>query len=179
MIAMRPRELLAALVAEHVDFVLVGGLAAAIHGTTRITRDIDIAYATQAENLDRLCNALNRFEPRRMLLGKPEGKSFSLTVALLKKERVVQLATTIGEVDLLDRIRGFASYGYLRANAEVQDIGVLVPVLSVGGLLRAKRAMKRPKDLQDILELEALEEARELTGEPNASAAIRLRIPED
>lgn len=114
-----------------------------------------------------------------MLLGKPEGKSFSLTVALLKKERVVQLATTIGEVDLLDRIRGFASYGYLRANAEVQDIGVLVPVLSVGGLLRAKRAMKRPKDLQDILELEALEEARELTGEPNASAAIRLRIPED
>lgn len=175
MIAMRPKELLAALVTEGVDFVLVGGLAAALHGTTRVTRDIDIVYATHGSNFDRLCKALNRFEPRRMLLGKPENGVLTLTPAMLKKEHMLQLATSVGEVDLLDRIHGFSSYSFLKTKAEIQDVGVATPVLSIDGLLRAKRAMKRPKDLQDIVELEALEEARKLAGPSDDTASIRLR----
>lgn len=158
--AMRPKELLAALVAGGVDFVLVGGLAAAIHGTTRVTRDIDIVYATFAENLVRLCAVLNRFEPRRMLLGKAEGGIIVLTPAMLRRERVVQIATAVGEIDLLDRIQGFSSYGFLKTQSCIQDVGVPVPVLSIEGLLRAKRSMSRAKDLHDVVELEALEEAR-------------------
>lgn len=173
MIAMRPKELLAALVAEKVDFVLVGGLAAAVHGTTRVTRDIDIAYATHGENLVRLCNVLNAFEPRRMVLGRPAAAVLMLTPGMLKKERIVQLATSVGEVDLLNRIQGFASYGFLKQNAEIQNLGVDTPVLTIAGLLRAKRAMKRPKDMQDIVELEALEEVQTLAQQPSGGASMR------
>ncbi len=179
MIAMRPKELLAALTAEGVDFVLVGGLAAALHGTTRITKDIDIAYATHDTNVNRLCRVLNRFQPRRMLLGTPEGGVVTLTTAMLRKEHILQLATSVGEVDLLDRIRGYSSYGFLKANAEILDVGVEAPVLSIQGLLRTKRAMKRPKDMQDVAELEALEEARKLSRPSSGDgASIRLRRPD-
>ncbi len=112
-----------------------------------------------------------------MLLGKPEGGVLTLTPAMLKKEHMLQLATSVGEVDLLDRIHGFASYRFLKTKAEIQDVGVATPVLSIDGLLRAKRAMKRPKDLQDIVELEALEEARKLAGPSDDTASIRLRQP--
>lgn len=174
MMEMRPRELLTALVAESVDFVLIGGLAAALHGTTRVTRDIDIAYSTTGANLTRLCEVLNRFKPRRILLGRPEGGVIVLTPELLRRERMLQLATTVGEVDLLSQIDGFNSYGFVKKNAELYDVGVPTPVLSIEGLIRTKKAMNRPKDLQDIVELEALDEVRRLV-KPDEGAAIRLK----
>lgn len=178
MIPLRPKPLLAALIAERVDFVLVGGLAGAIHGTTRVTKDIDIAYATNAANLARLCTAINQFEPRRMVLGRPEGGILTLTPEMLKRDGILQIATSAGEVDLLDRIQGFSSYGFVRRNAETIDIGVDVPILSIDGLLRAKRAMKRPKDLHDIVELEALQEAHRLQcPEDDDGRGMRFRQP--
>ena len=175
MIPMRPREVLGALIDEKVDFVLIGGLATMIHGGTRVTRDIDIAHATHRGNLERLCRALNRFEPRRIVFGEPTGRVMKLTPELLKRNGVIQLATTAGEVDLLDKIEGFASYSYVKTLSEIQKLGVPVPVLSAEGLIKTKRAMNRPKDIQDIAELQAIQEARELTAERGAS--FRLRGP--
>lgn len=172
MSGLHPVPLLEALQEEGVDYVLVGGLAAAMMGTTRITRDIDLAYATHQENLERLCAAINRFKPRHLLLGKPEGTSFDLAPNDLRKHRIVQLATSIGQIDLIDRIAGFKSYGELKSYAVEHDIGFPVRVLATEGLLKAKRAMKRPKDVQDIVELEALQEAQ------TYSHHVRLR-PEE
>lgn len=161
---MDPKRLLSALAEEQVDYVLVGGIAAAMHGTTRITPDVDIAYATDSANLQRLCAAINRFEPRRLVLGQPEGAVLHFEPELLRKERVVQLETTIGRLDLLDRIRGFGSYAAVKKLKEIQTIGVTqVHVLSIDGLIKAKRAMGRPKDIQDVTELEAIREVRRLT----------------
>jgi hypothetical protein len=173
MMEMRPRELLGALVDEDVDFVLIGGLAAALHGTTRVTRDIDIAYSTTSANLVRLSRALNRFAPRRLVLGRPQGGVIEITPALLKRERTLQLATSVGEVDLLSSIEGFKSYGFVKRKAEVRDVGIPVPVLSIEGLVRTKKAMNRPKDQQDIVELQALDEAQRLSA-PEDGASFRL-----
>lgn len=157
--AMDPRPLLEALVEEDVDFVLIGGLAAAIMGTTRVTRDIDIAYATFTENLERLCIVLNRFEPRIKVLGRPVDAVVTLLPAFLRRTRVVQLVTSVGEIDILDKIAGFQTYGHLARYARPVDLGFPVRVLGIEGLIRAKKAMERPKDLHDIVELEALADA--------------------
>lgn len=93
---------------------------------------------------------------------------------MLQRERTLQLATSVGEVDLLDSIHGFKSYALVKQNAEIQDVGVKAPVLSIAGLLRAKRAMQRPKDQQDAVELEALAEARDFAQDAGG-ASIKLR----
>ena len=66
---MKPKVLFAALALAEVDYVLIGGLAAALQGGTRITADIDLAYATHDANLHRLCDVLNTYAPRRLMLG--------------------------------------------------------------------------------------------------------------
>jgi hypothetical protein len=169
---MDPRPLLEALVEEEVDFVLIGGLAAAIMGTTRVTRDIDIAYATFAENLERLCEVLNRFEPRIKVLGKPTGGVVTLLPVFLRHTRIVQLVTSVGEIDILDRIAGFRTYGQIAKHAQTIDLGFPVRVLGIEGLIRAKRAMKRPKDLHDIVELEALADAAPGASDPRQPADV-------
>jgi hypothetical protein len=159
---MQPAALLAALVAANVDFVLIGGLAATIRGTTRVTRDIDIAYATHAQNLQRLCSILNQYEPQRIDLGEIVGAVMTLTPTMLKQHGVLQLSTALGEVDLLNRIDGFKSYGAIKALSQELTLAngsVTVAVLSIDGLLKTKRAMNRPKDKQDIVELEAIKQA--------------------
>jgi hypothetical protein len=54
----RPRALLERLVAAEVDFVVIGGIAAVVHGSAAITRDLDIVYATGNDNLERLGSVL-------------------------------------------------------------------------------------------------------------------------
>jgi len=41
---MQFKTLLAALAANHVDFVIIGGLAATLHGSARVTYDLDVVY---------------------------------------------------------------------------------------------------------------------------------------
>jgi hypothetical protein len=159
---MRPRELLTALNKTGVDYVLIGGLAATLQGTTRVTSDMDVAYATDGRNVERLCDVINQFEPQRMLLGRPHG-AITLTPDLLKREPRLQLSTTIGEIDLLRDVDGFRSYSAIKTLSEpfeVPEGGGTARILSIEGLLKAKRAMRRPKDEQDIVELEALKQAQ-------------------
>ena len=53
-----PELLLAALVEAGVEFVLVGGYAAVLHGASRPTEDVDITPATTFDNLTKLAGAL-------------------------------------------------------------------------------------------------------------------------
>ena len=56
----RPVALLRLLAAAQVDFVVIGGVAVVAQGYARATRDLDITYATDAENLERLGGVLDR-----------------------------------------------------------------------------------------------------------------------
>lgn len=155
-----PDALFAALNAAGVDYVVVGGLAASVRGSERLTKDIDIVYHTEAGNVRKLCKVVNALQPRLLVLGEPEGQAVNVTPQTLKQHTLLQLTTTLGEVDLLASIAGFKSYRAIKNASSTVDIeGLNIPVLSLEGVVRSKRAMKRPKDIEDIKQLEAVAEA--------------------
>lgn len=53
-----------ALADNQVDFVLIGGWSAIIHGSSYVTRDLDICYSRRTDNVQRLARALAPLHPR-------------------------------------------------------------------------------------------------------------------
>lgn len=156
---MDPDALFDALSNAGVDFIVVGGLAATVRGSERVTKDIDIVYHTEAQNLRKLCAVINAYEPRILVLGKPEGEPVKLTPERLKRHPLLQLSTKLGHVDLLSNIAGFKSYSAIKKASEPVTIdGRSIPMLTRDGVIKAKRALKRPKDIDDIKQLEAIAE---------------------
>lgn len=149
--------LLAALADGGVEFIIVGGVAARAHGSARITDDLDISYSRSPQNLERLVRALAPSKP--YLRGAPEGLPFDWSVATLGAGLNFTLTTTAGPIDLLGEITGGGRYEDLLPHSlTVAAFGREVQLLELPWLIRVKRAAGRPKDLEVIAELEALEE---------------------
>jgi predicted nucleotidyltransferase len=148
-------QLLRVLSEAQVKFIVVGGVAAAVHGATRLTRDLDLVYQRTPENLARLVQALAPFAP--YLRGAPPGLPFTWDVATLAAGLNFTLTTTIGAVDLFGEIPGGGNYEQLLPHAhEVELFGHRCLVLGPQALVRVKRAAGRPKDLETAAELEAI-----------------------
>ncbi len=142
-----------------VEFVLVGGLAATVHGSARLTRDVDIVYARSSDNMQRLVLALAPYHP--YLRGAPPGLPFRWDVATLERGLNFTLITSIGDLDLLGEIVGGGRYeDLLQHTATIQLFSVDCRCVTLEWLIRLKRAAGRPKDLEAIAELEALLEER-------------------
>ena len=101
-------QLLAALSDAGVEFIIVGGVAARAHGSSRLTDDIDVSYARTPANLARVVNALAPFTP--YLRGAPPGLPFDWSVAILRAGLNFTLTTTAGAIDLLGEITGGGHY---------------------------------------------------------------------
>jgi hypothetical protein len=152
----RPRSLLEPLVAGQVEFVVVGGLAAVVHGSVTITRDLDIAYASDRDNLDRLGTVLVALSAR--LRGVTDDVPFVPDGRTLGRTRVLTLDTPDGRLDLLVQPDGSPAYEVLRERAVVADLdGILVAIASLDDLIAMKKAAGRPKDLVAVEELEAIQ----------------------
>lgn len=152
--------LLGALSDGDVAFVIVGGVAATVHGSARLTQDLDVVYARTAENLERLATALAPLDPYPR--GAPDGLPFEWSVATLRRGLNFTLQTSVGSIDLLGEIIGGGGYGDLLLHSvEIELFGRRCRVLDLPWLIRTKRAAGRPRDLEMIAELEALEEERE------------------
>ena len=150
-------ETLVALDRRAVRFIVVGGAAAIAHGSARLTQDLDIVYERSPENLTRLTAALAQYSP--YLRGAPPGLPFRWDAATLARGLNFTLMTSLGDIDLLGEIAGGGSYADLRPDAiGLQLFGIRCLCLSLDQLLQAKRAAGRPKDLEVIAELEAIEE---------------------
>ena len=143
-----------------IDCVIVGGLAATIHGSARLTQDVDLVYARSTANIERLVVALKPYAPYPR--GAPPGLPFEWSEATVERGLNFTLTTAIGDVDLLGEITGGGDYDSLVSDTiEVDIFGRRFRCLDLPGLIRAKRAAGRPKDLDAIAELEALLEERE------------------
>jgi hypothetical protein len=152
----RPRPLLERLVAGSVDFVVIGGIAAVIHGSAAITRDLDIAYAPDGENLDRLAQVLVDLGAR--LRGVTDDVPFVPDGRTLRRTRVLTLDTPDGGLDLLAQPDGLPDYEILRERAPSADLdGIVVRIASLEDLIAMKKAAGRPKDLVAVEELEAIQ----------------------
>jgi predicted nucleotidyltransferase len=150
-----PRALLARLVDGGVDFVVVGGVAAVAHGSVSFTQDLDISYAPDDENLERLGRVLVDLGAR--LRGVTDDVPFIPDGRTLRRTRVLTLDTPLGIIDLLAQPDGAPVYGRLRERAVRQQVaGVTVLVASLDDLIAMKKAAGRPKDLVAVEELEAI-----------------------
>lgn len=158
------KSVLRVLAEGEVEFIVVGGLAAAFHGSARLTFDVDVVYRRSPENLHRLVLALTPHRP--YLRGAPPGLPFRWEVETLARGLNFTLTTDVGDVDLLGEIVGGGSYDDLLPHSEVLHVfGVPCRCLRLERLIQVKRAAGRPKDLEVVAELEALlEERRRLEG---------------
>jgi predicted nucleotidyltransferase len=149
------------LLTEHdVAFIIIGGVAAVIHGSSRLTQDLDIVYHRSPENLIRLVQALAEQSP--YLRGAPSGLPFQWSVATLRMGLNFTLETSVGPLDLLGEVTGGGSYeDLLEHTIEVEVFGVRCRCLDLPALIRTKRAAGRPKDLEAIAELEVIWEEQQ------------------
>ncbi len=149
--------MLGGLVARNVRFVVVGGVAAAAHGSSRVTNDLDICYddAGGKDNLAALSSLLAEWKayPRGVEAGLP----FILDERTLHGAPVLTLTTTEGDFDAMDRIAGVGDYDAVSKHSEkISALGVTFRVLDLPYLIKAKRAAGRPRDHDHLPELEAL-----------------------
>ena len=142
-----------------VDFILVGGMAAAVHGASRLTQDLDVVYSRERANLERLAAALAPHHP--YLRGAPPGLPFRWDAETIERGLNFTLTTTLGDLDLLGEITGGGGYDDLLARSTVIEVfGVSCRCLDLPALIEVKRAAGRPRDLEALAELEALLEER-------------------
>lgn len=146
-----PVRLLAALREADVDFVLIGGMAAILHGDVGVTVDLDVVPASAPRNLDRLGNALRAIDARIRTEGVPEGLPFDCSAAFFRNlppDAIVNLTTRAGDLDLAFRPSGTQGYADLRRDAieiEAAD-GLRILVASLADVIRSKEAANREKD---------------------------------
>jgi hypothetical protein len=150
-------RLLETLAGGNVEFIIVGGLAATIHGSSRLTQDIDIVYRRSDENIERIVTALRPHSP--YLRGAPPGLPFEWSSATLRAGLNFTLTTTVGDIDLFGEIVGGGGFEKLVGQSHRFVLfGNDCMCVDLDALIRLKRAAGRPKDLEVLAELEALTE---------------------
>ena len=138
-------ELLGPLVRNGVDFVLIGGMAGIAHGSNYPSFDLDVAYARDHANVERLVAALQEIGVR--LRGAPEDLPFQLEVRTIENGANFTFVTPHGDLDVLGDVAGIGTYDDLRSAATEKEVaGTRVRVASIDHLIAMKRAANRTKD---------------------------------
>jgi hypothetical protein len=146
------RELIEALVRANVDFTIIGAVAMVLHGSSRVTRDLDVCYDRDPANIRKLASALKPFAPT--LRGAPPTLPFVLDARTIESGLNFTLTSKAGDVDLLGEVTGLGRFPVVERVSESMEVyGLQVRVLSLDGLERAKRAAGRLKDLVDLAEI--------------------------
>lgn len=144
---LQARPLLKALVEHGVDFVLVGGMAGIALGSSYPTYDIDVAYARDQANLQRLAGALSELRVSLRVKGEASDLPFLPDARSLANGANFAFMTDFGMFDILGDLAGIHSYEELRRDATVQEVeGFPIRVTSIGHLIAMKRAANRVKD---------------------------------
>jgi hypothetical protein len=152
--------LLQILSGAKVDFIIVGGFAGTLHGSTVPTRDLDIVYSRDPGNIARLVTALAPLNP--YLRGAPPGLPFRWDLDTVKAGLNLTLMTELGALDLLGEIAGGGDFQALRPHAEAVTLfGIECLCLGLQKLIEVKRAAGRARDLQAVADLQVLLEERE------------------
>jgi hypothetical protein len=145
-------DLVATLAANHVELIIVGGLAAVAQGAPITTHDLDIVHRRTSDNIDRLLSVLATVDARYR--GQPD-RILRPTNEILQGTGHSLLMTTLGPLDVLGAIEGGRDYDALlprSIEAIIADHSVYV--LSLEMIVELKRASSHPKDKRVLPELE-------------------------
>jgi len=145
-----------------VEFIVVGGVAGALHGSARSTKDLDVVYRRTPDNIARVVRAFEGRQPYPR--GAPPGLPFRWDERTLGFGSNFTLNTTAGAVDLLGEIAGGGAYEELLPYTMTVTLdGRRCLCLNLEKLIAVKRAAGRPKDYEAIAELDIIREERERT----------------
>jgi len=148
--------LLQRLHTHKVEFVLVGGFAAVLHGSTLVTRDLDVCCRFSGDNLQRIQRAVADLHPAHRM--RPE-LPLELTPEIYRSLKYLYLKTDWGSLDCLGEVKGVGDF----AEALKHSVTVELPfgecrVLSLDALICAKRAMNREHDQITVRQLQAIKD---------------------
>jgi hypothetical protein len=159
-----PPAIVKQLKGHGVEFVVIGGMAMIAHGSAHLTKGIDLCYHRTPSNLAALVTALAPLHP--YLRGVPPGLPFRFDVPTLQAGLNFTLTTDYGDLDLLGEISGVGAYPQVASQSQEKLMfGLTVRVLSVDGLIAAKKAAGRGKDQAHLFERIELKKMLEAGGE--------------
>lgn len=157
--AFDPLGALNALLDHEVDFVLIGGLAARLHGSPTVTDDLDISHNKETANLERLAACLGSMDARLRLPDPEERLDIEIDWRLLAAADNFTFTTDFGALDCLALPAGIESYQELFAHAVLMNLGdMTIRIASIDDLMSMKGAAGRRKDLIELEILAALKE---------------------
>ncbi len=138
-----------ALTRARVKFVVIGGVAVAAHGYLRTTADIDMVPAPDGDNLDTLVDVLVELDGHLASdVTTPIGNEHR---AALYRGRNLSVATTLGDLDIVQRLPGVPPYDELARDARSMRLaGAALDVCSLDHLRAMKAARGSAQDLADL-----------------------------
>ena len=141
--------------------VLIGGMAAVLHGDVGVTVDIDITPEHDLDNLERLAAALRGLDARIRTDHVPDGLPFDRSAGFLRNlgpDGILNLTTRVGALDVSFSPAGTGGYPDLKRDAVpvVAAEGVSVLVASLADVIRSKSAANREKDRRALPRLHEL-----------------------
>lgn len=148
--------LLKRLLEYKIEFILVGGYAAVLHGSSQVTHDVDICALIDESELQKLKIALKDLEPKHRM-----NPSFQPSLEEYPKPGQnldnYYLKTKSGVLDIIKRVDPIGDYEDVKKNAlTIELFGYLCRVISLDDLIKAKSYMTRPKDKSVLRELLAV-----------------------
>lgn len=135
-----------------VRFLIVGAEAVIYHGYARLTGDIDLFYEPSLKNRRALFAALREF-------WSGEVPGIGSAQDLARKGMIIQFGYPPNRIDLLNAISGVtfneAWKGRISENLQVRGQTIAVCYIGLAALIKNKKAVGRPKDLEDLKYLRA------------------------
>jgi hypothetical protein len=151
------RELLRRLVEARLKFVVIGGVAATLHGATEPTRDLDVCIALTPESWKTVHSIIAPLNPRQA--HAPDRQPLVETPESLASFKNLYVLTDLGRVDFLGDVPPIGPLTALPFETmQVDDFSV--DVLSIDALIKVKEQIRRPKDLQVVVELKAIRDRK-------------------
>lgn len=148
-------ELLSKLHSCQVEFVIIGGVAALLHGSALATEDMDVCVVMNPENLVKIVKALQDLNPRFRMT--PQKIPLPDDPTRLHGYKNLYLITSLGQIDFLTEVSGIGTYEEaVRLSTPMDVMGMSCRVLTLEALIASKRAAGREKDRRAVVELEVI-----------------------
>lgn len=140
------KTLLSKLSENDFDFILIGGFAASVYGSSYVTHDLDVCAVLTPGNIEKLRRVLADVHPKHRITEKKP--SFLDVPEELNGINNLYLETDIGVLDLISNVIGVGDFSELSKNAiEIKIFGRSCKIISLDDLIKTKTALKRPKDI--------------------------------